>query len=216
MKLTPLFVISSLFVTVTILLALGCSQQKVQTEVPPPPTPPTETAIVQPVDKTGRDSSSQSQIKTQPIIASDIGESSPQVESLDTAAPPAKNGVFDQIVPVSEGRTSSSMLPIYFDFDRSNIRDDQLARIQGNAAIMKQQLALRVRIEGNCDERGTNEYNMALGERRAMSTKKFMIDMGVDETRLETLSYGEERPFNPGHDEASWALNRRGDFVIIK
>jgi peptidoglycan-associated lipoprotein len=89
-----------------------------------------------------------------------------------------------------------------------------MPRIEDNAAIIKQQAGIKVRIEGNCDERGTYEYNMALGERRAIGTKKIMIDLGIEEARLNTLSYGEERPLHQGHDESVWAHNRRGDFVI--
>lgn len=115
-----------------------------------------------------------------------------------------------------EGRTSSSLLPIYFDFDKSNIREDQQERIKKNAGVLQKNSKTRVRIEGNCDERGTNEYNMALGERRAMSAKKYLMNMGIAEHRLKTISYGEERPLNYGHDELAWSQNRRDDFVIVK
>lgn len=115
---------------------------------------------------------------------------------------------------VLEGRTSAPMVPVYFDYDRSNIRQNQVARIQRNSELMKENTRATIRIEGNCDERGTNEYNMALGERRAMSAKKYMMNLGVSGNRIKTISYGEERPLNRGHDELSWSQNRRGDFVI--
>ena len=73
---------------------------------------------------------------------------------------------------------------------------------------------MRVQVEGNCDERGTNEYNMALGERRAQAAKKYLVVLGVDDTLIDTVSYGEEKPLNYGHDELSWSQNRRADFVI--
>lgn len=114
-----------------------------------------------------------------------------------------------------EGRTSAPMMPIYFDFDRSNIRPDQENRITKNADYLIDNMMVRVRIEGNTDDRGTREYNMALGERRAMSAKKFLMDMGVATGRLETMSYGEERPIAFAQDEQSWSLNRRADFLII-
>ncbi|MEW6428576.1 MAG: peptidoglycan-associated lipoprotein Pal [Thermodesulfobacteriota bacterium] len=117
---------------------------------------------------------------------------------------------------ISEGRTSAPLLPVYFDFDRSTIRDDQQNRMVGNADYMKSNTSSVVRIEGNCDERGTNEYNMALGERRAMATMKYMVNLGIDASRLKTISYGEERPINMGHDEMSWSQNRRADFVILQ
>lgn len=117
---------------------------------------------------------------------------------------------------ILEGRTSGPLLPIYFDFDKSNIRQDQRARIEKNAAYLKQNLDARLRIEGNCDERGTSEYNMALGERRALSAKKYLVNLGVHEDRMHTISYGEEKPLLRGHDEYSWAQNRRDDFVLVK
>ena len=115
-----------------------------------------------------------------------------------------------------EGRTSGPMLPVYFDFDKSNIREDQRERIEKNASFLKEDPAVKVRIEGNCDERGTNEYNMALGERRAISAKKYLSNLGVHEDRMHTISFGEEKPLLRGHDEYSWAQNRRDDFVIVR
>ena len=131
-------------------------------------------------------------------------------ESLSAAAASRGQGAY------SEGRTSLELLPVYFDFDKSNIREDQTARVDGNAKYMKNNTAASVRIEGNCDERGTNEYNMALGERRALAAKKYLLNMGISEDRLQTVSYGEEKPFVDGHDEAAWAQNRRDDFAIIR
>lgn len=117
---------------------------------------------------------------------------------------------------ILEGRTSAPLLPIYFDFDKSNIRQDQRARLEKNADYLKQNKAVRVRIEGNCDERGTSEYNMALGERRAINAKKYLANLGIHSDRLHTISYGEEKPLLYGHDELSWAQNRRDDFVLVK
>ncbi|MEE4240536.1 MAG: OmpA family protein [Desulfopila sp.] len=127
-------------------------------------------------------------------------------ESLDSPALPA----------ISEGRTSAPMLPVYFDFDSSAIREDQVSRIKANADFLKENGDVMVRIEGNCDPRGTNEYNMALGERRALSAKKFLVDLGIDGARISTISFGEERILLHGHDELSWAQNRRDDFVIMQ
>jgi len=115
-----------------------------------------------------------------------------------------------------EGRTSTPLFPVYFDFDRSNIRPDQEGRITENGNHLLDNMRVRVRIEGNTDDRGTREYNMALGERRAMSAKKYLMDMGIAAGRLETVSYGEERPIAFGQNEESWALNRRADFVLLR
>jgi len=117
---------------------------------------------------------------------------------------------------IMEGRTSGPMVPIYFDFDSSEIRQDQVSRIELDADFMTKNPQLKIRIEGNCDPRGTNEYNMALGERRALSAKKYLINLGVDEKQLSTISFGEERILLHGQDELAWAQNRRDDFVIVK
>jgi peptidoglycan-associated lipoprotein len=117
---------------------------------------------------------------------------------------------------ISEGRTTDGMLPVYFDFDSSDIRKDQIPRVEVNADFIKNQSNYDIRIEGNCDPRGTNEYNMALGERRALNAKKYLVNLGIDEAKLSTVSYGEERLLLHGHDELSWAQNRRADFVVIE
>jgi len=106
--------------------------------------------------------------------------------------------------------------PIYFDFDKSFIKPEYRAILKEKAAILKDNPNISARIEGNCDERGTNEYNIALGERRATSARDFLVSLGVPSYRIETMSYGEERPLFFGHDEESWSQNRRDDFVIIK
>ncbi len=103
---------------------------------------------------------------------------------------------------------------VYFDFDRYNIRPDAAAVIQAKAAFMTQYPGIRSEIQGHCDERGTEAYNMALGDRRARSTYNYITSLGVDGNRFSTVSYGEERPLDPGHNEAAWARNRRAQFVI--
>lgn len=113
---------------------------------------------------------------------------------------------------VSEGRTTEGMFPVYFNYDSSEIKADQVSRIEGNSTYINS-VDMAIRIEGNCDPRGTNEYNMALGERRALGAKKYLVNLGVDESRLTTVSYGEERMLLHGHDELSWSQNRRADFV---
>ena len=119
-------------------------------------------------------------------------------------------------IGISEGRTSEGMLPVYFDFDSSDVRKDQVPRVEANAEFLTANSDTAVRIEGNTDPRGTNEYNMALGERRALSAKKYLVNLGISESRLSTISFGEERLLMHGHDELSWAQNRRADFVIVE
>jgi peptidoglycan-associated lipoprotein len=102
---------------------------------------------------------------------------------------------------------------VFYEFDKSDLSMAAQDQMKQNAAWMTSNAGKNVTIEGHCDERGTNEYNMALGERRANSAKDYMVSLGVDPLRLKTVSYGEERPFDPGHDEAAWAQNRRAHFV---
>jgi len=112
------------------------------------------------------------------------------------------------------GRSSANLLPVYFDFDQAGIRGDMTEVLFRNAAYLNSIPGAMVVIEGNSDERGTNEYNLALGERRAINTMQYLINIGVDARRLRTVSYGEERPLFYGQDEQSYGLNRRADFVL--
>ena len=104
---------------------------------------------------------------------------------------------------------------IYFDFDRSFIIPEYRPILKEKADYLKDNPNVRIRIEGNCDERGTNEYNLALGERRANSANKFLVSLGVSPDQIEIVSYGEERPLALGHSKGAWAQNRRDDFEII-
>ncbi len=107
-----------------------------------------------------------------------------------------------------------SLRPIYFDYDKSTIRADAEATLQNNLTIINANPGMRIRIEGNADERGSDEYNIALGQRRAQSAKQWLLDHGVDAGRIDIVSYGEERPVCQDHDETCWQQNRRDDFVI--
>ena len=100
---------------------------------------------------------------------------------------------------------------IYFDFDKYDIRPDQREGAKADAAKIKG-MSGNVVIEGNCDERGSEEYNLALGERRADAVKRYLVDLGVPASRLSTVSFGESRPAVQGHDESAWKYNRRADF----
>jgi len=111
---------------------------------------------------------------------------------------------------------SSMLKDIRFDFDRYNIRSTETEILRGNVALLKKYPGMKFQIEGHCDERGTSEYNLALGERRANSVMKYLVSLGIEPNRISTISYGEERPFDPGHNEDAWAKNRRAHFVILK
>ena len=115
---------------------------------------------------------------------------------------------------LTHGRSSVVFRPIYFDFDQAGINSEMAPILSTNATYMKETPNTVIVIEGNCDERGTNEYNLALGERRAINTKEYLVDLGVSPTRIRTVSYGEERPPFTGQDEIDWSQNRRADFIV--
>ena len=108
----------------------------------------------------------------------------------------------------------SPLKDVFFDYDKSNIRDDQKAALNDNVGWLKGNSGAKVLLEGHCDERGTAEYNLGLGERRAKAVKDYLIAAGIAADRISTISYGKERPFVLGHDESAWKWNRRGHFVI--
>jgi peptidoglycan-associated lipoprotein len=103
---------------------------------------------------------------------------------------------------------------IYFEFDRSDLLPEAQAVLRDKADFLKANPKGSVIVEGHCDERGTNEYNLALGDRRAEAAKAYLINLGVPAARMETVSYGEERPVDPGNNESAWAKNRRAHFVL--
>jgi len=105
--------------------------------------------------------------------------------------------------------------PVYYDFDSADLRQDGRDTLSANAAQIKANGTLAVRIEGHCDERGTVEYNLALGDRRARAAREALVSMGVSGSKLRTISYGKERPADPGHSESAWAMNRRAELVFI-
>lgn len=104
---------------------------------------------------------------------------------------------------------------IHFDYDKALIRGGDAAVLDQKVAILQANPALRIRISGHCDERGSDEYNLALGNRRATASKQYLVSHGIDAGRIETVSYGEERPIASGHDEEAWAQNRRDEFEIL-
>lgn len=114
----------------------------------------------------------------------------------------------------THGRSSLVFSPIYFDFDQAGINSEMAPVLSGNATYMKESPNTVIVIEGNCDERGTNEYNLALGERRAINAKEYMVNLGIDSARIRTVSYGEERPLFSGQNATDWSQNRRADFIV--
>ena len=103
---------------------------------------------------------------------------------------------------------------VYFEYDSSSIGADEYMKIEAAAAVLNENLDARMIVEGHCDERGSREYNLALGERRALAVRSYLSNLGIEGDRVQTRSMGEESPMAMGHDDASWAQNRRGEFLI--
>ena len=108
----------------------------------------------------------------------------------------------------------SPLRPLFFELDSSDVSTDGQQVLQANAAVLKKYPGMQITIEGHCDERGTAEYNLALGERRALSAKNYLVSLGIPADKVKTVSYGKEFPFDAGHDDGAWANNRRAHFVI--
>jgi len=119
--------------------------------------------------------------------------------------------------PGIEGEIYESKLlkDVHFDFDRYDIRPKEAEILKENVTVLKKLPNAKIQIEGHCDERGTNEYNLALGERRANSAKNYLISLGIPAGRISTISYGEEKPLDSGHNEEAWAKNRRAHTIIL-
>jgi peptidoglycan-associated lipoprotein len=108
----------------------------------------------------------------------------------------------------------SPLRPLFFALDESDVSSEGQQVLQANAAVLKKYPNMQITVEGHCDERGTAEYNLALGERRALAAKNYLVSLGIAADRIKVVSYGKEFPFDPGHDENAWSKNRRAHFVI--
>lgn len=141
--------------------------------------------------------------------------STPTVVTVDTPTPvPTPPRAEPDITKKPIDEISKYLKPVFFDFDKSDIRADQRDTLAANASFLQKWGTIQLTIEGHCDERGTREYNLALGDRRANAAKEYLVSLGVSASRFKTVSYGKERPFALGHDEDSWAKNRRAHFVV--
>lgn len=137
--------------------------------------------------------------------------------NLTTTTNPGGGPLPDNWTPdmMNQDRAALAADTIHFAFDSSVIRDSDTANISAVAAALSADPATRLLIEGNCDERGTEEYNRALGERRALAARGALVNSGIDANRIRTISYGKDKPVDPGHNDAAWAKNRRDDFVLL-
>lgn len=153
---------------------------------PPPPPPPAETPA------------------PPPVVVTPPPPPPPPPPAVDTAAENRQR---------LQARVAETFKTIYFDYDKSELTADSKATCDAIGELMKEEPGITVRIEGNTDERGTDEYNLALGDRRAKAAQAYLVSYGIASTRLSTISYGKEKPAVDGHDESAWSKNRRDDFT---
>jgi peptidoglycan-associated lipoprotein len=141
----------------------------------------------------------------------------PKKPEVATGAPRAEAPApVPEAKPAPPAPAKEPLQDAFFDFDKSNIRPDAKQALDADIQWLKANSAVRIKIEGHCDERGTTEYNLGLGERRARAARDYLVAGGIDAKRISTISYGKERPFVQGHDESAWKWNRRAHFVIVK
>jgi len=166
--------------------------------------------------------------KSVPPAPENVNPHPPKIESSGTPAEKVDeaNG-FKDASPTAESVSENSsseadklnaqgvLKPIQFDFDKADIRADAQQTMSANAGRMREHGSLKVRIEGHCDERGTVEYNLALGDRRARAARDYLVSVGIPAQRLRTISFGKERPLDPGHNESAWSVNRRAEFIFV-
>ena len=155
------------------------------------------------------------------VVTPPVQEARPEAETRPapmTEAPTRELPVTQETARPAEPAADlqSQLQKIYFNFDSADLSEESRSALSRNAEYLSKQPSVKVRIEGNCDERGSDDYNMALGERRAKAAKDYLVNLGIPSDRLGIISYGEEKPLDPGHDEAAWAKNRRAEFVLVK
>ena len=141
-------------------------------------------------------------------------ETSPEVEVAEEPVTPPVEEVEEIVTEEPEVVKLPVLDDVFFAFDRATLTDDAKGTLTNNAKQLREVESVMITIEGHCDERGTNAYNMALGEKRANAARDYLVSLGVPMNQITTISYGEERPFDSGHTEAAWEKNRRGHFII--
>ena len=138
-----------------------------------------------------------------------------QAPSMEIEMPETEEGVAVAAGPTIEEEIANFQeRNIYFDFDKFSLTPDARKTLAEKASFLNAHPEIKIKIEGHCDERGTREYNLALGERRAKSAQDYLVFLGINPARVSTISYGEEMPVDPGHNEEAWTKNRRAQFVV--
>ncbi len=149
-----------------------------------------------------------------PTVESEVPQPPVVATPLQTPGPVVQEKKVSEVAerPTQPPQVEEALKTVYFDYDSSVLREDARRTLDQNVAWLKANPGVRIQIEGHCDERGTEEYNLALGQRRADAVKQYLIKSGIEESRLFTISYGKARPVDPGHNETAWAKNRRAQF----
>ena len=157
-------------------------------------------------------------VTTAPSFESQSAQPAEKVEETTgfKESQPETEAVKESASSLAEKLNAQGLLKrVQFDFDKYDLRPDAIRTLGDDASAMKQYAQFKVRIEGHCDERGTVEYNLALGEKRARATRDYLVSLGTSTQRLRIISYGKERPLDPGHNEEAWAANRRAELVFL-
>jgi peptidoglycan-associated lipoprotein len=157
--------------------------------------------------------------KPQPVAAPEAKPVAATTPPVAVPAPPVQAAVEPPLrtridVDVEEMNRTGYLKDAFFDYNRYEIRADQRDMLEKNAAWLKGHPTVNITVAGHCDERGTAQYNMALGQQRAEAVRSYLVQLGVDASRIQIISYGNERPFAIGHDEEAWAQNRRDHFLV--
>ncbi|UCE62533.1 MAG: peptidoglycan-associated lipoprotein Pal [Nitrospirota bacterium] len=225
---TQLSRISYGLLSLVILLTIGCSSRQninVKSEGLPPDQRRGQ-AMAEPESPKFIDSEEEDQISEFPLPGDQLAEDKtppPVTRELKEVSPPPDKKVSPIVVPVpliKEKQVDLSNVPrtvtdIFFDYDQYRIRQDAITVLEVNAKVLTLRYPdKKVVIQGHCDERGTREYNLILGERRALAVKNYLIDLGVPEKNMQVISYGKEKPFCIEHSKKCWQKNRRSHFVI--
>ena len=181
------------FCVTALLVTVACGGKKPPVARPAPPPPPATAAAEAPTRPPA---------PPQPIAEPRVAAPEPiPSEAIASAS-------------LDDLNRNSPLKPVFFELDSSELNTASQGVLNENAALLKRNNSWTVTIEGHCDERGTAEYNLALGERRAVAARTYLVSLGIPADRVRTVSYGKEFPFEPGHDEAAYSKNRRAQFVI--
>lgn len=197
---------STITLAVAALFLTGCPKRPEVVETVPRPSAQEGQVGVPPAPKpAAREEKSPTEVAVQ----------APEVKPAETGAvPETKFAEAEVRQDASAAAQATELQDVYFDFDQSAIREDSKKLLNEDAEWFRKHPAAKVTIEGHTDERGSSEYNLALGQRRARTTRDYLVAVGVAANRISTISFGKERPFAPGHDESAWKWNRRAHFVL--